>query len=347
MNACRFSLALTAATGGVLAAASLSLATAAADTWTVSPDFDVNTGLPPSVISETGMPPFYQDVLTQGAYEVIDTDNTGYSNGYAEIGGLLSTTNMLGMTNADFVVNSNAFPGIVPTHSVIDIANFGGGFENQYVDLVGLGANGSNEITDTVITPFGNFDIPTTFDAAAFGSVPAAATDALAASTPADDGLALVTITAGVNPATIVSENVQLPFYESLTEQGTFTVTHNYADGALSEGPHTGTLDFTSILGVTHEDLIYNDNFDFGQHMSVLDIWNFGPGYESVYEDVVYPPDLGGSYITDTLITPFGDLNIPMSFDAAAFPAAATDWLEPGAFTAALEADWASLVALF
>jgi hypothetical protein len=254
---------------------------------------------------------------------------------------------MLSTSNADFVVNSG-FPGYVPTHSVIDIANFGGGFENQYVDLVGLGANGTNEITDTVITPFGNFDLPTTFDAAAFGSAPAAATgDALAAAalTPADEGLAEVTITAGVNPATIVSENVQLPFYESLTEQGTFTVTHNYADGALTEGPHTGTLDFTDVLGFTHEDLIYNDNFDIGQHMSVLDIWNFGTGYENVYEDVVYPPDLGGTYITDTFITPFGDMNIPVSFDAAAFPAAATDWLEPSAFTAALEADWATLIA--
>jgi hypothetical protein len=44
---------------------------------------------------------------------------------------------------------------------------------------VGLGTGGGNEITDTVVTPFGNFDIPTTFDAAALDfAAPAAASAA-------------------------------------------------------------------------------------------------------------------------------------------------------------------------
>jgi hypothetical protein len=53
-----------------------------------------------------------------------------------------------------------------PVGSVLDTTNFGGGFENIYSDLVGLGLNGSNAITDTWVTPFGDFTGTTLFDAA-------------------------------------------------------------------------------------------------------------------------------------------------------------------------------------
>jgi hypothetical protein len=82
------------------------------------------------------------------------------------VDGQLSSTDYFGVVNEDLVVIS-AGDTNVPLHSVIDILNFGGGYENQYVDLVGLGANGTNEITDTFITPFGDFNIPSTFDASA------------------------------------------------------------------------------------------------------------------------------------------------------------------------------------
>jgi hypothetical protein len=49
---------------------------------------------------------------------------------------------------------------------LLDTTNFGGGFENIYSDLVGLGQNVSNAITDTWVTPFGNFIGTTLFDAA-------------------------------------------------------------------------------------------------------------------------------------------------------------------------------------
>ena len=48
--------------------------------------------------------------------------------------------------------------------SVIDVANFGSGFETVYSDLIS--STRSNVITDTFVTPFGDFAIPTTFDAA-------------------------------------------------------------------------------------------------------------------------------------------------------------------------------------
>ena len=50
---------------------------------------------------------------------------------------------------------------------MLDTANFRNGFENVYTDLVGEGPNGTNLIADMFNTPFGDFLIPTTFDAAA------------------------------------------------------------------------------------------------------------------------------------------------------------------------------------
>uniref|UniRef100_UPI0031CFDE03 hypothetical protein n=1 Tax=Mycobacterium sp. TaxID=1785 RepID=UPI0031CFDE03 len=48
--------------------------------------------------------------------------------------------------------------------SMIDVANYGYGFETVYSDLVS--PTGSSVITDTIVTPFGEFALPTTFDAA-------------------------------------------------------------------------------------------------------------------------------------------------------------------------------------
>jgi hypothetical protein len=47
----------------------------------------------------------------------------------------------------------------LPTGSVIDFTNYGFGFENLYMDLPGLGADGENLITATLSTPFGDFDL--------------------------------------------------------------------------------------------------------------------------------------------------------------------------------------------
>jgi hypothetical protein len=173
----RSMFALTAAAAGLLAALSFSTATARADDWTIG---DAGDAFPsPDLVSESGMPPFDQSFLEHGLFEVTDPSGAGQVTD-----GQLSTTDSFGTINLDFV-SDDSLNSEVPNHSVIDIWNLGGGYENVYTDLAGLGTGGANEITDTVVTPFGNFDIPTTFDAAAldFGApaVGAAATDWAAA----------------------------------------------------------------------------------------------------------------------------------------------------------------------
>lgn len=117
------------------------------------------------------------------------------------------------------------------------------------------------------------------------------------------------------------------------------------------------------MMGSTNDDLVVTTGGMSGDGLvnvptnSVVDLWKFGEGFENIYVDLVGQGTDGANKITDELITPFGAFDIPTTFDAAAFEvpvsptsAAAVDLataLEPGAFTSALEADWASLVALF
>ena len=47
----------------------------------------------------------------------------------------------------------------LPEGSIIDFTSYGFGFENLYMDLPGLGADGENLITDTFSTPLGDIDL--------------------------------------------------------------------------------------------------------------------------------------------------------------------------------------------
>ena len=67
---------------------------------------------------------------------------------------------------------------------------------------------------------------------------------------------------------------------------------------------------------------------------SVYDVFNLGNGIENVYSSI---PDAGGTSgtVTDTLVTPWGDLNLDSLFGGID----AVSALDPGdAFTAGLDA---------
>jgi hypothetical protein len=57
------------------------------------------------------------------------------------------------------LVTDTSDPTLLPTGSVVDLATYGSGYENIYADLPGLGADGHNLITDTLVTPFGDMDL--------------------------------------------------------------------------------------------------------------------------------------------------------------------------------------------
>lgn len=156
-----------AAAGGLLAAASLSVGTAFADdSYTLIPQTDeVVTGI-------SGFPPWYEDTIGTavfGAHQ--DNPPVTWGTFDAEVNTL---TTSFGFSNQEIVDIGGQLGGLtVPTGSLFDFTNFGGGFENEYSDIVGtLGA--PNTINDVFITPFGDFNIPTTFDAIALLEMPGA-----------------------------------------------------------------------------------------------------------------------------------------------------------------------------
>jgi hypothetical protein len=152
---------------GLCAAAFLSGAVANADDFVYVPEpGDVG------IISVGGIPPLFVD--TQSYDYLVDVDDTtvGTSTNPDVVGVFAAReddlTTASGFTNELTQVSAyDSGNDTPPIGSVFDTANFGNGFENVYADLVGEGANGTNLITDTFDTPFGDFVVPTSFDAAA------------------------------------------------------------------------------------------------------------------------------------------------------------------------------------
>lgn len=166
----RITLTVAAAAGGLLAAAFLPVAVAFADdVYTLDPQG------PEVVTSISGFAPWYQDTLSTNVF------GADQSNPIIEFGQFNAIVNTLttssGFENQEIIDTGGQLGGLsVPTGSLFDFTNFGGGFENEYSDIngtVGLFV-GPNTITDEFITPFGDFNIPTTFDAIEVLSMPGA-----------------------------------------------------------------------------------------------------------------------------------------------------------------------------
>jgi hypothetical protein len=109
-------------------------------------------GLPPADVAIQGTQAFD---FGSGSFDA-DVTTTGTSV-YAE-----TTETILVTSDTSGAVGTAA--GDVPAvGSVIDVANYGSGFETVYSDLVP--STGANVISETFVTPFGDFAIPSTFDA--------------------------------------------------------------------------------------------------------------------------------------------------------------------------------------
>jgi hypothetical protein len=126
------------------------------DGYNITPDsaevFTGINGLPPADVAIQGTQEFG---IGSGSFDA-DVTTTG-TTVYDE-----TTETILFTSDTSGTVGTAA--GDVPAvGSVIDVANYGSGFETVYSDLIS--STGANVISDTVVTPFGDFAIPTTFDA--------------------------------------------------------------------------------------------------------------------------------------------------------------------------------------
>jgi hypothetical protein len=144
---------VSAVTGGLLAAAFLPMAVAVADEEDFTPD--LTTFTPRQV---EGYPPLINEVTGPESWSLSDitTNTVAFPDVF---GGTDTQTTIGSFTNDDFLTSSSftvlASPSFfVPAGSQLDLANFGLGYENEWLDI----PSGTNTgISDLFITPFGDF----------------------------------------------------------------------------------------------------------------------------------------------------------------------------------------------
>jgi hypothetical protein len=191
----RITLTLGAAAGGLVASAVLPVALAFADTTSVFPDvpgsdaftigtttFDPFTGSAAdptegfaALTQGTGVPNFFEtgSTATQDFELYSDTAATtsGGSTTYTDLGTAASTENVSSLgsiTDTGFTIT-----GVTPDASlttaqtadlpvdgtVYNVANFGSGYENVFTDVPSATAGDAGTVADTLVTPFGNYDL--------------------------------------------------------------------------------------------------------------------------------------------------------------------------------------------
>jgi hypothetical protein len=268
-------------------------------------------------------------------------------------------TDLFGFTNTEINVTGvtpadGGDAAALPTvGSVYDAFNLGNGIENVYTAIPGT-AGGSDTVTDTLVTPFGNINLDSLF-----GNIDAAAPlqpgDAFTGLETADisgapDAFTIgsttfdPTLTAGgAEGFTPVDQLIGAP---PLLEIGggtpdlfgatlglapqDFNIYDGTGASATEVGSITANEDITNLLGLTNTEFtvtgVTGTSSDLPTVGSVFDAFNLGDGIENVYTAI---PGVDGAAdtVTDTLVTPLGNLDLSSLFGGID----AVSALDPGA----------------
>jgi hypothetical protein len=275
-------------------------------------------------------------------------------------------TNLLGFTNTQLVVtgataaaDGGSTSDLPTVGSVLDAMNFGNGYENVYTatpDVTADGVTTPGTVTDTLVTPFGNINLDSLFgtinDANALNPGDAltglqAGDSAIGADAFSIGGTTFdPTLTAGgAEGFTPVEQLLGAP---PLLDLGGGTPTifgltlslasqdFNVYDGTATTdqiGSITTNDEVTNLLGLTNTEFTVTDATPLGDTPvadlptdgTVYDVLNLG-GLENVYT-AIPGVDGGADTITDTLVTPFGNVDLSSLFAGLD----AVSALDPGA----------------
>jgi hypothetical protein len=286
--------------------------------------------------------------------------NPGTGADLGSIEGNETVANLFGLTNAEFTVEAGtpadgATTALPTDGSVYDVFNLGNGYENVYTDLVSS-TGGADTVSDELITPFGNYNLDSLFgniDAAAGLPVGDAFTGlAVSTVTAAKDafdigGFTLDPITSsgveGYDPVAAIATAPPLLDIGGGQALGadfapqTFDVYGGTGTTPVEVGSIATNEDVTQLLGFTNTELTVTGTTvlpagtagELPTVGSIYDAFNFGNGYENVYTAI---PGVDGANdtVTDTLVTPFGNVNLDSLFGSID----AIQALQPGdAFT--------------
>ncbi len=283
----------------------------------------------------------------------------------------LNYSDLLGLDSTQFTIQAvtpngagTDLPAVGTIYSVTDL---GSGYENIYEAIPNADGTAASSITDTVVTPFGNIDLSTPYDAIAhlnpatpLADLAATSTnDAVSANAFAIDGTIFDPGAGGFN--SIGALFGIAPVLEiaggQLAEPGsTFSFATQGVEAYDTNGTDLGSLTFgentSSILGfidttqfnVAGEDaasgLTAAQAAELPAVGTIYSVTDFGSGFENIYEAIPNADVTAASSITDTLVTPFGDFQLPSMFDAIAA-------LDPGDAAGGVDAASSAAAAAF
>ena len=253
-----------------------------------SQDITSINGIPPLTVALQGTQDFnFLNTAGHliGTVGTVDTVTTDTASTYTEA--VLVTSDIhgtVGTTAAD----------VPAVGSIFNTIQFGG-LTNVYSDYVSAGGN---HYLDILYSPLGNYVIPVVFDAAAVENISNSALTL-------PDGTVFDPTTelnfTGINGLPPVDVGVQggqeFNVLVDGTSAGSFTADVTNTLDEFNDATET-------ILVTSSTDAAIPTGSEF-------EIVNLGYGFESIYTDIV------GSTATETLITPFGEISVPPSFDMA------------------------------
>ena len=296
------------------------------------------------------------DISGGGAPEA--TQNFEVFTGGADAGQVqtsLMYSDLLGLNSTQFTVegvtpmgDATDLPAVGTVYSVTDL---GSGYENIYEAIPNADGTAASSITDTLTTPFGNIDLSTPYDAiapldpatplAALASTNASLSDnafTIGGTTfdPGDAGFNTVHQLFGIAPV------LEIAGGQLATPDSTFSFATQGVEAFDTNGTDLGSVTFgenmSNILGfidTTQFNVVSvtptGDAAELPAVGTIYSVTDFGSGYENIYEAIPNADVTAASSITDTLVTPFGDFQLPSMFDAIAA-------LDPGAAAAGVDA---------
>jgi hypothetical protein len=293
---------LGAVAGGVLGVAFMPAAAAFADDYTIDPTgietitgiygygfFGVDTASPATPGSIQGHQGF--------TYTDTSSGETGTLNGFES-----NATDSFGDTNQEVLVTSSTDSDAPAAGSVFDTYTLGdSGYANIYSAIPTGGGN--YEITDIVVTPEGDYAIPTTFNAADLAAADAGGVPIGTGDVIVPVGSQTIDAITGIAPLAMADDGTQLFNVEDAS--GHVIGSFNADDTITGDffGSYTEAVLVTKDLGTVANDPGVGSIFNTMYYL----------GSESVYSDVI---SASGHEITDTIVTPFGNFDIPTTFDA-------------------------------
>jgi hypothetical protein len=347
MGSRRITLTLCGAAGGLLAAAFLRMAVAVADDASDDSVFDPlfqdffgfvhDASEPATVYSISGEPPIFQSIHQT---EFFDTGASGALTGGSFQVDDEVITSAFGPASAELLVtNSAEGTSAPPIGSVYDVIDIGGGFENVYSDIAPTTPGGADTLSDTLVTPFG--DIPITTDLHAFLDPTDSfflydPTDPLADPTDPSAVASVNDITTASSffdqyfqdlfgfeqdasePTTVTDIAAIPPLYQSVHQTEFFDTAATNTLPAGSFEAQNNVL--TNTMGPNFSELLVTSSAEGTSAPpvgSVYEINNMGSGFENVYSDIAPTTPGGADTLSDTLVTPFGD--IPLMTDLHSF----------------------------